>query len=111
MSKLLVVIVAAMFLIGCAGPMEIDQSGTSGGSSIGQPGGDVVNISIIVEKKEGVTEALSILGDVANIIPSLSGKVTNVPNLPAAPVAPTPAVEPVEDVVPLAPQGQVEEVE
>jgi hypothetical protein len=93
--------------------MEINQSGTSGGkAAAAQPGGDVINISVVVEKKDDIKDALDVVGQVANFIPGIS------PKLPSLPVAPEPKPEPSapEPDVPVfpddvEPEGQIEEVD
>jgi len=127
MKRLLGVALAVGLLSSCAGPMEINQSGTSGGKAAAtQPGGDVINISVVIEKKDDIKDALDVVGQVENFIPDLPGKLPSLPAAPeskpepaapvfpdvAPPTAPTEEIakpEGLEDVIP--PQGTVEEVD
>ena len=119
MNRLLVVVIAVALLaglsVGCAGPKNIDQRGTSGGKSADkQPGGDVINISVIVEKKDEIKDAFDIVGQVTKLIPGASQKLPGLPEPKPEPKPDLPAEElanpePIEDVTPR--QGQVKEVE
>ena len=108
MKKALIAIIALGLMAGCAGPIEISQTGTSGGkATAGVPGGDVVNIAIVVEKKDDITEAMGTLGEISNFLPGLADKAAILPIPPTAPV------EEIDEPAAVSPagQGEFEEVE
>jgi len=89
MKKALIAIIALGFLTGCAAPIKISQTGTSGGKpEASVPGGNVINISVIVTKKEDMAEAVEVLGDAFNILPGLADEAARkIPDVPDEEVA------------------------